>query len=470
VSEQQESSEQYEFVVVANRLPVDEVRDDNGNRSWARSPGGLVSALHPTVRAQGGAWVGWAGGTGEAPEPFGLDGMHLHPISLSEQDIDWYYEGQSNATIWPLYHDAVEPPEFHRHWLHRYREVNQRFADAAAALAAPGGVVWIHDYHLQLAPAMLREQRPDLRIGFFLHIPFPPVELFMQLPGRRRFLDGLLGADLVGFQRPGGADNFLRLTHQVLGLKPDDDTVVVDGRRVVARAFPISIDVDEIEKIAADPHVQQRAEQLGKELGGDRRLLLGVDRLDYTKGIEHRLKAYRELLAEGRLSNRDVALVQVATPSRLRVAQYRELRERVEREVGRINGEYGEVGLAPVHYLFRSYDRDELLALYLAADVMIVTPLRDGMTLVAKEFVAARRDDTGALVLSEFTGAAAELPEAYLVNPHDIDEIKQAFCEALNASAAERADRMHRMREHVLAHDVRKWAEEFMASLGLKAA
>jgi trehalose 6-phosphate synthase len=191
-----------------------------------------------------------------------------------------------------------------------------------------------------------------------------------------------------------------------------------------------------------------------------------VDRLDYTKGIEHRLKAYRELLGEGRLSNREVALVQVATPSRQRVAQYRELRERVEREVGRINGEFGEVGIAPVHYLFRSYDREELLALYLAADVMVVTPLRDGMNLVAKEYVAARADDTGALVLSEFTGAAAELPEAFLVNPHDVDEIKQALLDALNAPAEERSARMKRMREHVCAYDVRRWAHDFLEALG----
>jgi trehalose 6-phosphate synthase len=457
---------QYRFVVVANRLPVDEVVDDSGNRGWTRSPGGLVSALQPTVRNHGGAWIGWAGATGDPPEPFALDGMWLQPIGLSGQELDYYYEGESNATIWPLYHDAVETPEFHRHWRQAYARVNQRFAEAAAKLAAPGALVWVHDYQLQLVPTMLRELRPDLRIGFFLHIPFPPVELFMQLPWRVRLLHGLLGADLVGFQRPGGAENFLRLTRSLLGLEPAGDHVVVDGRTVTARAFPISIDVEEMERLAADPHIQQRAKQLGEELGGNRRLFLGVDRLDYTKGIEHRLKAYRELLAEGRLSNREVALVQVATPSRLRVAQYRQLRERVEREVGRINGEYGEVGIAPVHYLFRSYDREELFALYLAADVMLVTPLRDGMNLIAKEYVAARLDNTGALVLSEFTGAAAELPEAFLVNPHDVDGLKEAFVAALETPAAERSERMRRMREHVCAHDVRRWAKEFLEVLG----
>jgi trehalose 6-phosphate synthase len=239
---------------------------------------------------------------------------------------------------------------------------------------------------------------------------------------------------------------------------------------VVARAFPISIDVEEIDRLVADPAVQQRAKQLGEELGGDRRLLLGVDRLDYTKGIEHRLKAYRELLAEGRLSNRDVALVQVATPSRLRVAQYRELRERVEREVGRINGEYGEVGIAPVHYLFRSYDREELLALYLAADVMIVTPLRDGMNLVAKEYAAARPDLGGALVLSEFAGAAAELKQAYLVNPHDIDGVKNAILAAMEIDPRTASRRMRAMRRHVSTHDVSHWASEFLHALGVPEA
>ncbi|MCW2638421.1 MAG: otsA [Dactylosporangium sp.] len=459
-------NEQYRFVVVANRLPVDEILDDEGKREWTRSPGGLVSALQPTVRARHGAWIGWAGGTGDAPEPFELDGMWLHPVALSSDELDFYYEGESNATIWPLYHDAVETPAFHRRWRQAYWRVNQRFAEAAAELAAPGATVWVHDYQLQLVPAMLRKLRPDLRIGFFLHIPFPPVELFMQMPWRTRVLEGLLGADLVGFQRPGGAENFLRLTRTLLGLEPDGDHVVVDGRTVTARAFPISIDVAEMEQLAADPQIQQRAKQLSEELGGHRRLLLCVDRLDYTKGIEHRLKAYRELLAEGRLSNRDVALVQVATPSRLRVAQYRQLRERVEREVGRINGEYGEVGLAPVHYLFRSYDREELLALYLAADVMLVTPLRDGMNLVAKEYVAARTDNTGALVLSEFTGAAAELSDAFLVNPHDVDGLKQAFVQALETPPDERGARMRRMRDQVCAYDVTRWAKEFLEALG----
>ncbi|WP_203933436.1 alpha,alpha-trehalose-phosphate synthase (UDP-forming) [Virgisporangium ochraceum] len=451
----------YKFVVVANRLAVDAAEDGG----WKRSPGGLVTAVHPIVRRLGGAWVGWTGGPGEAPEPFEFDGMRLHPVGLSEDEVDRYYEGQSNATVWPLFHDAVEQPVHHREWREAYETVNRRFADATAAVAAEGATVWVHDYQLMLVPGMLREQRPDLRIGFFLHIPFPPVELFMQLPRRADILRGLLGADLVGFQRPLAAQNFLQLSRILLGLEPKEESVEFGGRTVVARAFPISIDVDEIEREAADPEVQAQARHLRQELG-DRRLLLGVDRLDYTKGIEQRLKAYRELLAEGTVSNDDVVLVQVATPSRMRVQQYQDLRERVEREVGRINGEFGEVGRAPVHYLFQSRSRAELVAMYLAADVMVVTPLRDGMNLVAKEYVAARVDDDGTMVLSEFTGAAAELDASFLVNPHDVEDLKRGLCAALAATPEDRSTRMRAMRATVKDHTVDRWAREFLDALG----
>jgi trehalose 6-phosphate synthase len=460
----------YEFVVVANRLPVDEVTDGDGPHRWERSPGGLVSALQPVVRQMRGAWVGWTGSAGEAPGPFDIDGMHLRPVPLSAEDVDLYYEGQSNATIWPLFHDLVEQPTHRRDWRRAYEAVNRRFARAAAEVAAPNATVWVHDYQLLLVPAMLRELRPDVRIGFFLHIPFPPVELFMQLPRRRELLQGLLGADLVGFQGALAAQNFLRLTRLLLDLDPKDDRVEVDGRTVVARAFPISIDVAEVDQLAADSAVQQRARQLRTELGGDRRLLLGVDRLDYTKGIEQRLEAHHDLLADGEISNDDVVLVQVATPSRQRIAQYQQLRERVERAVGRTNGEFGDVGRAPVHYLFQSFGRAELVALYLAADVMLVTPLRDGMNLVAKEFVAARRDEQGALVLSEFTGAAAELDDAFLINAHDTDDIKRGILEALNAESRDLTARMHQMREQIRAYDIDYWARDFLEVLGVSGA
>jgi trehalose 6-phosphate synthase len=453
------------FVVVANRLPVDEVHSENG-REWRRSPGGLVTALHPILAGHQGVWVGWAGAAGPAPDPFEVDGIQLQPVTLSESDLENYYEGQSNASIWPLYHDAVETPVFHRHWSEAYRDVNRRFAEATDKAAPHGSAVWVQDYQLQLVPAMLRERRPDLHIGFFLHIPFPPIELFMQLPQRDEIIRGLLGADLVGFQTPLGAQNFLRLAHHLLGLRRRGSSVEIDGRTVRAGAFPVSIDIEEMETIVNTREVQQRALQIREELGQPKTLVLGVDRLDYTKGIQHRLNAYRELLSEGRLTTPETVLVQVATPSRERVEHYARLRENVEREVGSINGEFAQVGAPAVHYLHQSYSRSELAALYLAADVMAVTPLRDGMNLVAKEYVAARTDNGGALVLSEFAGAARELRQAYMCNPHDINSIKQALMRAVEADPGTAPRRMQTMRRYLRDHGGRQWAAGFLSALG----
>jgi trehalose 6-phosphate synthase len=453
------------FVVVANRLPVDEVITETG-REWQRSPGGLVTALHPVLVNRGGTWVGWAGGVGEAPEPFEVEGVQLHPVPLDAVDLERYYEGQSNATIWPLYHDAVETPVYRRRWRETYREVNARFADAAARVAAPGATVWVQDYQLQLVPAMLRERRPDLRIGFFLHIPFPPIELFMQMPQRAEILHGLLGADLVGFQQRLAAQNFVRLARHLLGLRYSGHFIKVDDREVKSRAFPISIDTAEMEQLVTSPTVQARAKQIRTELGDPATVILGVDRLDYTKGIELRLKAFRELLAEGRLAVPDAVMVQVATPSRERVEHYQTLRVRVEREVGRINGEFGRVGMPAVHYLHQSYNRHELAALYCAADVMMVTPLRDGMNLVAKEYVAARGDTGGALVLSEFAGAATELRQAFLCNPYDPEQVKEVLLKAVTVEPAESRRRMRTMQRHLRTYDVNWWAHSFLAELG----
>ncbi|HEX5542832.1 MAG TPA: trehalose-6-phosphate synthase [Micromonospora sp.] len=458
------------FVVVANRLPVDEVTTPEEGRQWRRSPGGLVTALHPVLAQHKGTWVGWAGGVGAAPHPFELEGIRLHPVPLSADELERYYEGQSNATIWPLYHDAVETPAFKRRWREAYRLVNARFAEATAEVAAEGATVWIQDYQLQLVPAMLRQLRPDLRIGFFLHIPFPPIELFMQMPQRAEVLRGLLGADLVGFQQRLAAQNFVRLARHLLGLRYEGQTIIVDGRRVKAGAFPISIDVEEMEQMAADPVVQARAKEIRAELGDPKTIVLGVDRLDYTKGIELRLKAFRELLADGKLTVPETVMVQVATPSRERVEHYQSLRVKVEREVGRINGEFGRVGVPAVHYLHRSYSRSELAALYCAADVMMVTPLRDGMNLVAKEYVACRTDRDGALVLSEFAGAATELRQAFLCNPHDPDAVKDALMRAIQVDQTEAKRRMRVMQRHLRNHTVDRWAQSFLHELGASEA
>ncbi|MEO6500963.1 MAG: trehalose-6-phosphate synthase [Jatrophihabitantaceae bacterium] len=480
----------YDFVVVANRLPLDRVEEPDGQVSWRRSPGGLVSALQPVMQQADGAWVGWTGAPGPAPEPFDEAGMRLVGVGLSGDEIRDYYEGFSNDTLWPLYHDVIAPPRFRRAWWDAYVKVNQRFAQAAAEQAADAAVVWVQDYQLQLVPGMLRAQRPDLRIGFFNHIPFPGYEIFAQLPWRRQIIEGLLGADLLGFQRQGDATNFLRACRRAAGLTTRGSLVrvprdragdvasagnsagrrrpgpaVADDRTVRAATFPISIDTAGFEAIARRPEVKARAAEIRQALGHPQTVLLGVDRLDYTKGISHRLKAYGELLQEGRLTSPQDILVLVASPSRERVEQYRKLRDEVEVTVGRINGEFGEVGAAPVHYLHQSYPQEEMAALYLAADVMLVTSLRDGMNLVAKEYVACRHDESGALVLSEFTGAADELGSAFLVNPHDIVGLKDAIVRAARISPQEARRRMRSLRRRVREYDVAHWAQTFLDAL-----
>jgi len=455
-----------DFVVIANRLPVDRITDTDGGVTWRKSPGGLVTALEPVMRRNGGAWIGWHGAADEKLRPFTYDGLDLVPIPLSTLEVEEYYEGFSNATLWPLYHDVVVSPEFHREWWDAYVKVNRRFAAKAAKVARKDALVWVQDYQLQLVPQMLRDLRPDLRIGFFLHIPFPPTELFQQMPWRREILEGLLGADVVGFQMPGAAQNFVRLVRQRVGHKTHRDTVYLpDGRTVVARAYPISIDAAGFEELARTPTVQARAAEIRHSLGDPEVVLLGIDRLDYTKGLRQRLRAFGELVAEGSLKVGEAVFVQVATPSRERVQQYQILRDDINRLVGRINGDVGRIGQQPIQYLHTSYPRDEMAALYRAADVMVVTPLRDGMNLVAKEYVACRYDDRGALVLSEFAGAASELRQAYHVNPHDINGLKARLLEAVKASPRESSRRMKAMRKQVMENDIELWAATFLREL-----
>ncbi len=457
-----------DFVVVSNRLPVD--RTDDESEPWRRSPGGLVTALDPVMRRNNGAWVGWPGQADVDIEPFEFDGLQLVPVRLTADDMQLYYEGFSNDTIWPLYHDVIAAPTYHRAWWDAYVRVNRRFAEAASRNAAEGATVWVHDYQLQLVPRMLRELRPDLTIGYFHHIPFPAYGLYAQLPWRKQVLEGLLGADVIGFQRVADAGNFARAVRRQLGFDTKAGSISVptgDGgvRTAIARAYPISIDASVYEELARRPDIRARAEEIRSSLGNPKAILLGVDRLDYTKGIGHRLKAYGELLADGRLSVHDVILVQVASPSRERVQTYMELRDEIELTVGRINGDADELGYSAIQYLHHSYPREEMVALYLAADVMLVTALRDGMNLVAKEYVASRVDGGGALVLSEFTGAADELTQAIKVNPHDIAGLKDAIMQAIEMPEKERDRRMRALRRRVRENDVARWSQRFLADL-----
>jgi alpha,alpha-trehalose-phosphate synthase [UDP-forming] len=454
-----------DLVVVSNRLPLRLETDANGAAQWSPSAGGLVSALTPVLRRRGGVWIGWAGQTNEVAVPQSHEGIALRSVPISDGEYDDFYVGFANRTLWPLYHDAVRAPTFKRRWWQAYVSVNRRYAEAAAEAAAPDATVWVHDYHLQLVPMMLRALRPDVRIGFFLHIPFPPPELFMQIPWRRELVDGLLGADLVGFQVPGAAKNFARLARRLNGATGTGDTLRYDDRLVRVGAFPISIDTADIVARASDPAVIARAEQIRSELGDPEFVMLGVDRLDYTKGIQQRVRAVGELFAEGVLSAPRQVMIQIAVPSRGEDAHYEREREEVERLVGEVNGAHSQVGHAAISYLHQSVDADELIALYLAADVMLVTPLRDGMNLVAKEYVASRLAPTGALVLSEFAGAARELSAAFLVNPHDLDSIKEAIRKVIDLDPIEARSRMRRLRQVVGRNDVHMWARDFLAAL-----
>ena len=450
------------LVVVANRLPV---RWDDDTGQWATSPGGLVSALSPVLQQRQGEWVGWPGVSDGEVEEFVVDGISQIPIPLSESEIDTYYEGFCNGTVWPLYHDAIRPVELHRHWWHPYVEVNRRFAEAVANHVSDDAAIWVHDYHLQLVPGMLRDLGVQNRVGFFLHIPCPPVEIFGRLPWRDRILDGLLGADVIGFQTRRSFLNFGRSARTFTAATGPAETLTHKGRTVSTETVPISIDTASYSSVARSATSVEAALELRAELGNPRQIILGVDRLDYTKGIDQRLRAFETLLHRRPDLHGEVVLVQVAVPSRQNVGEYQLIREDIERIVGRINGTYGAGGWVPVHYYHRSLDRTELIAHYLAADVMLVTPLRDGMNLVAKEYVACRTDDSGVLILSEFAGAAETMKGAKIVNPYDLDGLADVLGKALDSDPSEQRAAMRSMRRRVERWDVHRWAAHCLQSI-----
>jgi len=446
------------IVIAANRLPVAWVDGE-----WETSPGGLVSALVPILQERQGSWVGWPGLPDFAPEPFIHDGIELRPVALTPAELDGYYHGYCNGTLWPLYHDALRTPQYHRRWWGPYREVNRRFAEETAHALRPDDVAWIQDYQLQLVPGMLRDLRDDVTIGFYLHIPFPPLELFARLPWRREMLDGLLGADVISFQTRLGRHNFARSAKRFAGAEGGTRQLRIGDRIVRLKTAPISIDTQKFNDAARSSAVQASAARLRQELKPDRTVVLGVDRLDYTKGIDVRLRAFETLL-ESHPSD-DLVFVQIAVPSREEIGDYAEMRAKIEQIVGRINGDHARPGLVPVHYLYRNLPFEDLVAYYSIADVMTVTPLRDGLNLVAKEYVASRVDGDGVLVLSEFAGAAQELQSAVQVNPHDLDGVAASLEQAVTMPTDEQRQRMGRMRRQVKTHDVFAWAQKCLADL-----
>lgn len=450
------------LIVAANRLPV---RWNDEEHRWVTSPGGLVSALVPVLQERGGVWVGWNGASGGDGSPFEAEGIVNHPVALDDSEIENHYDGFSNGTIWPLYHDAIRPPEFHRHWWRPHEKVNRRFAEAVASAARPGDVVWVHDYQLQLVPAMVRELRPDVRIGFFLHIPFPPPEIFERLPWRRQVVEGLAGADYLGFQTRRAALNFAASARTFAGARGPASSLRLGAREIRAEAVPISIEMDRYAQAASTAGAHRIAAELRTDLGDPSQIILGVDRLDYTKGIDLRLRAIETFYERHPEFHRRVSFVQVAVPSREDVDEYQEIRRRVEELVGRVNGRFGTAGWLPVHYMYRSLPFEELVGAYVAADVMLVTPLRDGMNLVAKEFVATHLDETGVLILSEFAGAAEQLGDAILVNPYDLDALARSIATAVSMPDHDQRRRMRKLRRVVRRWDVHDWARHNLESM-----
>lgn len=471
-----------EFVVVTNQVPFDVEPAEDGTPRWKPRPGGLRAVISSDGSPS--AWVGWSGIPDHEASPFDDNGLRVHPVRLSASEVRDHLEGFSNATLWPLYHEGLQRPVFDRGWWDAYVKVNLRYADTVAKVAAEGATVWVHDYPLQLVPAMLRERRPDLRIAFFLDTPFPPIEIFMRLPWRTEIIRGLLGADLIGVHLPGGAQNFLWLARRLVGVEPSRGAVGVrtrpgaiqfDNRSVRIGAFPGAPDAVGIDALARRKETARRAEEIRASLGDPRHVLLSVERLDHVKGIgeltytlgmDLRMQAVQELLAEKALPPEDLAVVELTVlGTRADARHYRQLRRDVERVAARINGQFPAAGHPVVRYLQQPMSLTEQVAFYQAADVLAITTLRDGMNIVAKEYVASRHDLSGTLVLSEFSGAAAELTSAFLINPHDLDGTKNAFRAALSIDPAEGRRRMRSLRRQALTHDGDRWARSFLTAL-----
>ncbi|MEX2541175.1 MAG: trehalose-6-phosphate synthase [Trueperaceae bacterium] len=450
------------LLIVANREPIR--RQEDG--SWLPSVGGLTSALLPVLEERGGGWVAW--GEDEVDElrsisyPSDDPRFRVERLPLCEREVRNYYYGFSNRVLWPLCHYFNEQMDIQHAFWNDYQEVNRRFAAATAERFEPGTAVWVHDYHLMLVPGLLRDLLPEARIGFFFHIPWPAPEEWGILPWARELTEGLLGADVVGFHTERYCGNFLAAAEEVPGARVEGTVVHWNGRQVRVEAHPIGIDTARFRELAAAPATRAAAEQIRHETTAEH-LLLGVDRLDYTKGVPERLLGFEHFLQHNPDYHERVTFFQISAPSRTRIESYQELKRSVDEIAGRINGTFMRGDWVPVHYFYRSHTQEELVAHYLAADAMLITPFRDGMNIVAQEF--ALTAERGLLILSHLTGAAEVLDPSILVNPYDIVSISDAIGEAVRTPVAVRRERMTGLRKRVGELDVHLWAERFLASL-----
>jgi len=459
------------LIIVSNRLPLS-IAKDNDSLSFSPSPGGLstgISALDYDNRL----WIGWPGIASEEINPgeeriikSELKEMNSHPVFLDKNEISAYYYGFSNRTIWPLFHYFPKNCIFEqKHW-EAYKEVNEKFCREILSLADENDTIWIHDYQLLLLPQMIREKLPNAKIGFFLHIPFPSFELIRLLPWRKEILLGMMGADLIGFHEYDYVRHFFESVHRIAGYEHNLLTITAENRIIEIDAFPMGIDYEKYSSAVDDENVKSEIKKLREQIG-NKKLILSIDRLDYTKGIINRMRAFSLFLEKYPQYIGEVSLVILAVPSRTEVDQYIRLRDKIEGLVGRINGQYGTIGWTPIHYMFRALSFPEIIALYYESEIALITPIRDGMNLVAKEYIASkeRGNKRGVLILSEMTGAACELSEAIIINPQNRAEIADSIEKALTMSDFEAQRRNHFMQNRLSRYTVKRWASEFIKSL-----
>lgn len=471
-TEEQGSTDSRRLVVVSNRLPIRLTREDDGSWRMQRSSGGLVTALAPVLGGRGGLWIGWPGATGEAAAQAVAQadeiGYQLHAVALSDHEVEAYYHGFSNEVLWPLFHDLASRCNHDPSYWPVYQQVNRKFAEAITLHTKPDDFVWVQDYHLLLCAAQLKEMGVQRRTGLFLHIPFPPLDIFLKLPWRSQLLEGLLAYELLGFQTVRDKRNFVSCVRTLLpGARLRSANKAVSelstpDRTLRVGAFPIGIDYKSFAADAASPAVDEGAWYIHEQLP-NRKLILGVDRLDYTKGLPQRIDAIGHLLEWHPELRGAFTFIQVVVPSRENVPEYQQLKAEVEQRVGEVNGRFTARGWTPIHYIYRSLSRTDLLSYYRTCEVALITPLKDGMNLVAKEYCACSHEQQSVLILSEFAGAAAQLQHgALLVNPFDIVGLAAAIQRALTMDPTEAASRMGRLRRNVQRQDVFWWVDQFL--------
>lgn len=455
-------------IIIANRLPV-KIEKNNNEFNVIRSEGGLATGLGSLETDSEIYWVGWPGifteDEGEKREiTKKLHSMNFHPVFLSAQQIENYYEGYSNSTIWPLCHYFFSFIEYRADYWEAYREVNTLFCEEALQFIEDEDIVWVQDYQLMLLPKKIRDKKPNTNIGYFHHIPFPSYELFRVLPEREEILEGLLGADLIGFHTHDYMRHFISAIYRVLNLNCNLDEVSLNNRIVHIDAFPMGINYEQYHNAPNLPEVIEKSNLLKKSLG-NQDIIISVDRLDYSKGILHRLHGFEQFLENNPEYHEKVSLAMIVVPSRDTVDIYAELKTHIDQLIGEINGKYSKLGWNPIYYFYRSFSFEELIAMYDIAQIALVTPLRDGMNLVAKEYLATKCNKPGVLILSEMAGAAIELQDSIIINPNDTDQIENAILQALNMPEDEKKERLKKMQNSISKQDVKKWAKDFVDEL-----